>query len=91
MTAWTDHIREYAKKHGLTYACALSQPDCAATYKAKKEVPAKAVIGKAVRVSKKKMAEAAKAEPKPAKAVIGKAVRVSKKKMEAATKAPIRL
>ena len=95
MTAWTDHIREYAKKHGLTYACALSQPDCAATYKGKKaEAPAKAAPAKKMAKAPKPKPEPKapkpkpepkapkpKPEPKPVKAVIGKAVRVSKKKL----------
>ena len=86
MTAWTDHIREYAKKHGLTYACALSQPDCAATYKGKKaEAPAKAApakkMAKAPKPKPEPKAPKPKPEPKPVKAVIGKAVRVSKKKL----------
>jgi hypothetical protein len=35
MTAWTDHIREFAKTHNMTYMCALSDPNCKATYQAK--------------------------------------------------------
>jgi hypothetical protein len=31
--AWIEHVRDYAKSHNLSYACALSKPDCKATYK----------------------------------------------------------
>jgi hypothetical protein len=29
---WVEHVREFSKKHGLTYACALSTPECKASY-----------------------------------------------------------
>ena len=35
MTAWTDFVREYAKKKGLSYGCALSQ--ASADYQASKK------------------------------------------------------
>jgi len=36
MTAWTDFVRDFAKRNNLTYGCALSDPNCSAEYKAKK-------------------------------------------------------
>ena len=33
---WVTHIKQFAKKHGLAYGCALSNPECRATYQAKK-------------------------------------------------------
>jgi hypothetical protein len=35
-SAWVEHIKEFAKRKGLTYGCALSDPECSAEYKAKK-------------------------------------------------------
>jgi hypothetical protein len=31
--AWILHIKAFAQEHGLSYACALSTPECRATYK----------------------------------------------------------
>jgi len=36
--SWVMHIRNYAKEHNLTYACALSEPGCRASYKSKKDL-----------------------------------------------------
>jgi len=36
MTAWTEHIKDFAKRKGLTYGCALSDPECSKEYKAKR-------------------------------------------------------
>jgi hypothetical protein len=33
---WVDHIRAFAKKNNIAYACALSNPKCRASYKPKK-------------------------------------------------------
>ena len=33
---WVAHIRAFAAKHNLTYGCALSNPDCRASYKSKR-------------------------------------------------------
>ena len=33
---WINHIKNYAAQHGLSYACALSNPDCSASYKKSK-------------------------------------------------------
>lgn len=33
MSAWTDHVKSWAKTHGKTYACALSDPACKRAYK----------------------------------------------------------
>jgi DNA-binding Xre family transcriptional regulator len=35
MTAWTDFVKEWAKKKGLSYGCALSKPECSAEYRKK--------------------------------------------------------
>ena len=35
MTKWTDFVKDYAKAKGLTYGCALSDPECSKTYKSK--------------------------------------------------------
>lgn len=34
--AWVSHIREFAKRNKMTYACALTDPRCIAEYRAKK-------------------------------------------------------
>lgn len=34
--SWILHIKQYSKQHNLSYACALSNPDCRTTYKTKK-------------------------------------------------------
>lgn len=36
--AWIEHVRQYAKKHNLTYSNALKEPKCKASYKGKKPV-----------------------------------------------------
>ena len=36
MTAWIEHIKDFAKRNGITYGCALSNPDCSAEYHAKR-------------------------------------------------------
>ena len=30
---WIDHIKSFAKQHGLSYGCALSDPNCSKSYK----------------------------------------------------------
>jgi len=35
--AWVEHIREFAKRHIMSYGCALSNPECLRSYKKKKE------------------------------------------------------
>jgi len=39
MTAWTEHIKEFAKTHGITYGVAMKSPDCKSSYKKGGEVP----------------------------------------------------
>ena len=34
--AWIDHIFDYADKKNITFGCALSNPNCLATYRKKK-------------------------------------------------------
>jgi hypothetical protein len=36
MSEWIQHIRRYANDRGITYGCALSDPNCSITYQAKK-------------------------------------------------------
>jgi len=36
MTAWTEHIKDFAKRNNMTYGCALSDPKCSAEYKEKR-------------------------------------------------------
>lgn len=38
MSAWIQHIKEFAKEKGLSFGCALSDPDCSKTYRMKKEM-----------------------------------------------------
>ena len=33
---WVEHIKAFAKAHNISYGCALSNPECLASYKAKK-------------------------------------------------------
>jgi hypothetical protein len=33
MTAWTEHIKEFAKTHGITYGVAMKSPECKSSYK----------------------------------------------------------
>ena len=34
---WINHIKSYAKQHGLSYACALTDPNCSKSYKEKQK------------------------------------------------------
>ena len=34
--AWIEHIFDYADKKNITFGCALSNPNCFATYRKKK-------------------------------------------------------
>ena len=36
VNAWVLHIKAFAAKHKIAYGCALSNPDCRASYKKKK-------------------------------------------------------
>lgn len=36
MTKWTEFVRAFAKRNGLSYACALSTPACSQAYKQSK-------------------------------------------------------
>lgn len=36
MSKWIDFIREYARQKGITYSCALSDPNCSIAYQAQK-------------------------------------------------------
>jgi hypothetical protein len=32
---WTDHVRAFASSKGVSYMCAMSMPECSASYKGK--------------------------------------------------------
>jgi len=34
--AWIEHIRRWSKANGVSYGCAISKPECRASYQAKK-------------------------------------------------------
>lgn len=53
MTAWTDFIKAFAAKKGISYGCALSDPAASAGYKATKP-PAKAKAPKSYKAMLKK-------------------------------------
>lgn len=36
---WITHIKDYAQRHGLSYGCALSKPECKAEYREKYPKP----------------------------------------------------
>jgi len=40
-SAWVEHIRDFAKRNNMTYACALSDPKCSQEYRIKNPKPAK--------------------------------------------------
>jgi hypothetical protein len=61
MTRWTDHIKEFAKKKGIGYGCALSDPDVKKGY-----VPA----GDKKRKPEKLVQAMPSTEPKPKNIVI---------------------
>jgi hypothetical protein len=58
MTAWTDHVKKWAKAHGKSYGCAMSDPACKKAYKGEPE-PAMEKKTKAPRMTEK--------EPKPSR------------------------
>ena len=39
MTAWINHVKEFAKSKGVSYRSALKDPQCSASYKNKKNSP----------------------------------------------------
>lgn len=40
-SAWIEHVKQWAKTHGKSYACAISDPACKKAYSGGKEKPAK--------------------------------------------------
>ena len=38
---WVEHVRQFAKENGLSYGCALSMPECKASYQASKKATPK--------------------------------------------------
>lgn len=38
MTAWIEHVKAFAREHNISYPCAISMPECSASYK---KTPAK--------------------------------------------------
>ena len=47
--SWITHIKAYAQKNNLSYACALSNPECRSTYKKQKGLKEKPVKEKPVK------------------------------------------
>lgn len=39
MSKWIEHIKEFAKKTNKSFGCALSDPECSASYRRKKNEP----------------------------------------------------
>ena len=39
MTVWTDHVKKWAREHGITYGCAISKPECSLAYRGPKPKP----------------------------------------------------
>ena len=72
MTDWTDFVKAFAAKNGISYGCALSDPKCSAEYgatKAPKKAPApksfKAILKKGMPKEVKEVkAPKAKKSPK---------------------------
>jgi len=50
---WTDHVREFANKNGISYMCAMSNPLCSASYRGAKAPKAP----RAKKLSKKEVKE----------------------------------
>lgn len=44
VNAWVMHCKEFAKKNGLAYGCAISNPECRASYHRAKRPSAKSMI-----------------------------------------------
>ena len=44
VNAWVAHIKAFAAKHKIAYGCALSNPDCRASYKPKKKPSARSLL-----------------------------------------------
>jgi hypothetical protein len=38
---WVEHVKAYAVKNNISYSCAMSMPDCKASYNKKAESPEK--------------------------------------------------
>lgn len=36
MTKWTDHVKAFAKRQNISYGCAMSMPECSASYQSTK-------------------------------------------------------
>ena len=32
MSAWVEHVKAFAKEHNISYPCAISMPQCSASY-----------------------------------------------------------
>jgi hypothetical protein len=41
MTKWTDFIKEFAKEKGISFGCAMSDPNCSASYRKKQGIAPK--------------------------------------------------
>ena len=75
---WIDHVRAYAKQHGISYMCAVSDPNCSKSYKEKQKpkaitspVPTKAPPTKArAMAAVKTLTSPPKTAPAPAPVIV---------------------
>jgi hypothetical protein len=70
VSAWISHIKEFAKKHGLTYKQAISDPECKSSYHSTK-TPAEKTPAKRtpkVKISKTPKVKVPKVKPATAAA-----------------------
>ena len=56
MNRWVQHVKDFANRTGKTYGCAVSDPECKASYVkvAKPKTPRKAKAPKAAKAPKKR-------------------------------------
>ena len=63
---WVEHVKQYAKKKGLSYGCAVTDPGCKSSYHAGKDVPPLETPMRTSRVIKARPPkETIKIRPKP--------------------------
>ena len=36
VNSWVEHVKDFARRKGLAYGCAISHPDCAKEYRSNK-------------------------------------------------------
>jgi hypothetical protein len=62
---WVEHVKQYAKKHNLSYGCAVSDPGCKSSYHAGKDVPPLETPMRTSRVIKATPPKGEAPKPKP--------------------------